>query len=198
MNLNDPKRVYGIQDVFLILRQRIMLNVVTRNQDGRCHCSKHFLDVLFLHVVCFLLSTMLNNWMFRTTLYPWSKCLFAPVSKIREWVSFEPPHEKPCLMLCTNNKGADKPAHPRSLISAFDGRCLDGILITVLAKSKNWRLVIFYRWAGRFESYLVGNPRGRFFCDMAHLFWVATLSTSLSASTTNWAGSWDYGTFRPP
>ena len=27
-----------------------------------------------------------------------------------------------------NNKGADQPAHPRSLISAFVDRCLDGIV----------------------------------------------------------------------
>ena len=27
-----------------------------------------------------------------------------------------------------NNKGADQPAHPRSLISAFVFRCLDGII----------------------------------------------------------------------
>ena len=27
-----------------------------------------------------------------------------------------------------NNKGADQPAHPRSLISAFVVRCLDGII----------------------------------------------------------------------
>ena len=34
-----------------------------------------------------------------------------------------------------NNKGADQPAHPRSLISAFVVRCLDSI-IHILAKSK--------------------------------------------------------------
>ena len=28
-------------------------------------------------------------------------------------------HEKMCLMSYANNKGADQPAHPRSLISAF-------------------------------------------------------------------------------
>ena len=27
-----------------------------------------------------------------------------------------------------NNKGADQTAHPRSLISAFDVRCLDSII----------------------------------------------------------------------
>ena len=31
-------------------------------------------------------------------------------------------HEKMCLMSYANNKGADQPAHPRSLISAFDQR----------------------------------------------------------------------------
>ena len=33
-----------------------------------------------------------------------------------------------CLMLYANNKGADQPAHPRSLISAFVVRCLDSII----------------------------------------------------------------------
>ena len=36
-------------------------------------------------------------------------------------------HEKTCLMSYANNKGADQPAHPRSLISAFVVRCLDSI-----------------------------------------------------------------------
>ena len=33
-----------------------------------------------------------------------------------------------CLMSYANNKGADQPAHPRSLISAFVVRCLDNII----------------------------------------------------------------------
>ena len=37
-------------------------------------------------------------------------------------------HEKMCLMSYANNKGADQPAHPRSLISAFVVRCLDSII----------------------------------------------------------------------
>ena len=37
-------------------------------------------------------------------------------------------HEKMCLMSYVNNKGADQPAHPRSLISAFVVRCLDSII----------------------------------------------------------------------
>ena len=41
---------------------------------------------------------------------------------------YEPCHEKMCLMSYANNKGADQPAHPRSLISAFVVRCLDSII----------------------------------------------------------------------
>ena len=37
-------------------------------------------------------------------------------------------HEKTCLMSYANNKGADQPAHPRSLISVFVVCCLDSII----------------------------------------------------------------------
>ena len=44
---------------------------------------------------------------------------------------FEPGHKKTCLMSYANNKGADQPAHPRSLISAFVFRCLDSLMSLV-------------------------------------------------------------------
>ena len=40
----------------------------------------------------------------------------------------EPGHEKTCLMSYASNKGADQPAHARSLISAFVVRCLVSII----------------------------------------------------------------------
>ena len=40
-----------------------------------------------------------------------------------------------CLMPYASNKGADQPAHPRSLISIFVVRCLDSML-GILAMSK--------------------------------------------------------------
>ena len=46
-----------------------------------------------------------------------------------------PSHAKMCLMPYANNKGADQPARPRSLISTFVVRCLDS-MICVLAISK--------------------------------------------------------------
>ena len=43
--------------------------------------------------------------------------------------------EKTCLRGFANNTGTDQPAHPRSLISAFDIRFLESI-ISKLAMSK--------------------------------------------------------------
>ena len=39
-----------------------------------------------------------------------------------------PGHAKTCLMTYANNKGADQPAHSRSLISIFVVRCLDNMV----------------------------------------------------------------------
>ena len=36
--------------------------------------------------------------------------------------------EKPCLRGCANNKGADQPAHPHSLINVFVIRFLESII----------------------------------------------------------------------
>ena len=49
----------------------------------------------------------------------------------------EPCHEKTCRMPYANNKGADQPAQPRSLISTFVVRCLDSI-IAMFVTSKNF------------------------------------------------------------
>ena len=51
----------------------------------------------------------------------------------------EPRHVKICFMLYANNKHADQPAHPGSLISLFVIHCLDSIL-PLLAISKLSRL----------------------------------------------------------
>ena len=46
-------------------------------------------------------------------------------------ILFEPGHEKMCLMPYANKKGADQPAHPRSLISTFVVRCQDKMISLV-------------------------------------------------------------------
>ena len=70
------------------------------------------------------------------------------------------------FMQYANNKGADQPAHPRSLISAFIVHCLDGIICLVAISE----ISSFCGWAGWFVSYLVANPEDRFSRDEAHLF----------------------------
>ena len=49
------------------------------------------------------------------------------------WVQslYGPGHAKMCLMAYATNKGADQPAYPRSLISAFVVRSLDSIIFLV-------------------------------------------------------------------
>ena len=48
--------------------------------------------------------------------------------KAQNRLSNEPGHEEMYLMPYANNKGADQPAHPRSLISALVVRCQDRMI----------------------------------------------------------------------
>ena len=61
------------------------------------------------------------------------------------------------FMPYVNNKGADQPAHPRSLISVFVVRCLDNIIPLIFCIRNFKPLASLCSWAGRFESYLVAN-----------------------------------------
>ena len=54
-----------------------------------------------------------------------------------------------CFMSYANNKGADQPAHPRSLISAFVVRCLDSVMSLVsVTKISNLMLASVAEQAG--------------------------------------------------
>ena len=74
-----------------------------------------------------------------------------------------------CLMSYANNKGADQPAHPRSLISTFVFRCLDG-MICILAISK---VSLCYLASGAEQAGLSltwsQTPEDRFPHDVAHI-----------------------------
>ena len=52
-------------------------------------------------------------------------------------------HTKTCLMPDANNKGADQPVHPRSLISTFVVRCLNST-ICILAISKSFKILAIF------------------------------------------------------
>ena len=83
---------------------------------------------------------------------------------------YEPSHEKTCLMSYANNKGADQPAHPRSLISAFIVRCLDSVmsLVSVIYIS-NLMLASVAEQAGLSLTWSE-TPEDTFSHDGAHMF----------------------------
>ena len=49
---------------------------------------------------------------------------------------YEPHNDNTCFMSYANNKDADQPAHPRSLISVFVIRCLDSMIPIYLLYTK--------------------------------------------------------------
>ena len=71
-----------------------------------------------------------------STAYIFKNCACA-ISTIILWIDtlYGPRREKTCLRRCANNKGADQPVHPHSLISAFIIRLLESI-ISMHATSK--------------------------------------------------------------
>ena len=90
---------------------------------------------------------------------------------------------KPVYVTCKLQRRRS-PAHLRSLISAFVVRCLDSIT-PLLAIAEISRLARLCSWAGRFESFLVGNPQ-RQVCSW-HGSYVAF--NNLSVITHHLAGS---------
>ena len=100
---------------------------------------------------------------------------FTPVSLIYEdffsitTLSHGPGHAKTCLMPYANNKGADQPAHPRSLISTFVVRCLDSMYTCYIQRFKI--LASVCSWARWFVSYDVKNPRRNVFAWCGSHYW---------------------------
>ena len=85
------------------------------------------------------------------------------------------------FMTNANNKGADQPTHPRSLIITFVFRCLDSIIPLVSISEFQ-----ACGWASRFESYLVANPKDRFSCDEAHMSLFPSIWGGLQKMQIEW------------
>ena len=62
-------------------------------------------------------------------------CFLAGVYNHTVYFPNGPGYTKTCLMPYANNKGADQPGHPCSLVSTFVVRCLDS-MICILAIPK--------------------------------------------------------------
>ena len=73
-----------------------------------------------------------------------------------------PAREKACLRRCANNTGADQPAHPRSLISAFVIRLLESIISRLATDEiSNFKLVSVAEETG-LKLVLTGTPKTGF------------------------------------
>ena len=74
-----------------------------------------------------------------------------------------------CLMSYANNKGADRPAHPRSLIGAFVFRCLDSIIsLNSIAAISRLYLASVATQAGLWLAWSE-TPEDTFSCGAAHV-----------------------------
>ena len=109
-----------------VIPLRIVITSLAEEEDGLC-ASRAF---VCLFCTCWFLSFFSSCSCRGLAAFcdcgtPWTFLLtFLPTLVLY----YEPGHEKMCLMSYANNKGADQPAHPRSLISAFVVRCLYSII----------------------------------------------------------------------
>ena len=83
--------------------------------------------------------------------------------------SCEPGHEKICLMSFANNKGADQPAHPHSLISAFVARCLDSVLSLVYVTEISSLMLASVAEQASLSLTWLETPEDTFSHDEAHV-----------------------------
>ena len=81
-------------------------------------------------------------------------------------LQYGPRREKTCLRGFANNTGADQPAHPRSLISAFVIRLMESIICKIAIGEISIFRLVSVDWFG---THFVGNPEDRFSHDEAQL-----------------------------
>ena len=77
-----------------------------------------------------------------------------------------------CLMPYANNKGADQPAHPRSLISAFVVRCQDRMVpLVCISEISRFQLVSVAEQVSLCLAWSE-TPEDTFCHDEAHIFFL--------------------------
>ena len=74
-----------------------------------------------------------------------------------------------CLMSYANNKGADQPAHPRSLISAFVVHCLDSVMSLVSVTKISSLLLASVAEQASLSRTWSETPEDTFSHDEAHI-----------------------------
>ena len=94
-----------------------------------------------------------------------------------------PCHAKTSLIPYANNKDADQPVHPRSLINTFVGHCLDSMIcILAISKVSRFSLASVAEQAGLNVTWLK-IPEDTFSLDVAHLEMLLAMN-HLSSNTS--------------
>ena len=102
-----------------------------------------------LFVVVFLLLFFLTVKLDATNSFPSNTTEVRPV-----YLKMSHIMRKTCFLSYVNNKGADQPAHPRSVISAFVVRCLDSNEILQLKSYIARSLTLYLRKASYRYTYI--------------------------------------------
>ena len=89
-------------------------------------------------------------------------------------------------MLCANNKSADQPAHPRSLISAFVVRCLDSIIPLVsISESSSLYLASVAAQAGLYRNWSQTPKTGFLVTRLNYILMNPVLAVPANSSDRN-------------
>ena len=99
-------------------------------------------------------------------------------------------HAKMCLMPYVNNKGADQPAHPLSLISTFAVRCLDSICILAISKVSRFYPASVAEQSGLNVTWSK-IPKDTFSRDVAHMKSRVIMSASNRTSSSGTDKDWN-------
>ena len=81
-------------------------------------------------------------------------------------------HEKTYLMSYAKNKGADQPAHLRSLISAFVVRCLDSVMSLVSVTKISSPMPASVAEQANLSPAWSETPEDTFSHDKAHMYFM--------------------------
>ena len=103
----------------------------------------------------------------------------------------EPGHEKTCLMSYANNKGADQPAHPRSLISAFVVRCLDSVMSLVSVTKISSLMLAFVAEHASLSLTWSETPEDTVSHDEAHRYLLCETASDLDLHCLSISSLWD-------
>ena len=113
---------------------------------------------------------------------------------------YEPGHEKTCLMTYANNKGADQPAHPCSLISAFVVHCLDSVMSLVPVTKISSLMLASVAEQASLSLTWSKTPEDMFSHDEAHMYFRdQSRNLLISDHDEDWSGwsddknSWNDG-----